>query len=152
MLSRLQPAFILIPPVETSQGGSSSPLSCPPLPIHLRWISPFASILHSLHKRARTRRTHTRTHRCRSGLSFPFPPPATLHASYPRPYPPPCPLLAPSVSTTSRALPFSPSLSLLLSLSLSPSLRFDGTNTLCSSTLPVSLPPAHASKPGSSAV
>lgn len=109
MLSRLQPAFILIPRVETSQGGSS------PLRVLLyrstsggfRLDSPFFT-----HTRAHATHAHARTHRCRSGLSLPLPPPATLHASHPRPYPP---LLAP---TTSRALPFPRSLSLTPSLSL----------------------------------
>lgn len=120
MLSRLQPAFILIPPVErTSQGGSSSPLSCPPLtdppPVDFafRLDSPFF--------------THTRSHATHaysgvcvwSGLSLPFPLPATLHASHPRPYPP-CPLLRPA---TSRALPSSPSLSLSLLLPFDSTVR-----------------------------
>lgn len=130
MLSRLQPAFILIPPVErTSQGGSSSPLSCPPLtdppPVDFafRLDSPFF--------------THTRSHATHaysgvcvwSGLSLPFPLFATLHASHPRPYPP-CPLLAPSALPP--PAPFHPLLlSRFFPLSLSPSsLRFDGTNTL----------------------
>lgn len=145
MLSRLQPAFILIPPVErTSQGGSSSPLSCPPLtdppPVDFafRLDSPFF--------------THTRSHATHaysgvcvwSGLSLPFPLFATLHASHPRPYPP-CPLLAPSALPP--PAPFHPLLP-SLSLYFFPSIRrYEYV------ALPAPLPlPAHASKPGSSAV
>ena len=141
MLSRLQPAFILIPPVErTSQGGSSSPLSCPPLtdppPVDFafRLDSPFFT-----HTRSHATHAHTGVRGAASRSPFLSPPLCT-----PR-------ILVPILRVLSSALPppapFHPLLP-SLSLYFFPSIRrYEYV------ALPAPLPlPAHASKPGSSAV